>query len=172
MSYYDELLKQAVLEELIKEAYDEDYLLEKAAEAEIDKIAEEVLADADPTTVAVFELCAQNDLQKLAEAFGDEGLNLAYNLAAETLLDYAEEKRASVDLIKEALTAAAGLSKKKRSQIVRKARRGGDIGKRGKNFQKVVQRAKKYGATNPEAVAASVMWGKVGGRGPKKRGRR
>ena len=49
-----------------------------------------------------------------------------------------------------------GLSKKKRSEIVKKARSGKNIGK-GK-FEEVVKKAKKYGATNPEAVAASAMW--------------
>lgn len=53
---------------------------------------------------------------------------------------------------------SAGLSKKKKSEIVKKAKKGEDIGKKGKGFQKVVQKAKKSGAKNPQAVAAAAMW--------------
>lgn len=54
-----------------------------------------------------------------------------------------------------------GLSKKEKSTIVKKAKKGEDIGKKGKNFQKVVSKAKQYGARNPEAVAAAAMWKSV-----------
>lgn len=53
---------------------------------------------------------------------------------------------------------SAGLSKEEKSSMVKKAKKGEDIGKKGKNFQKVVAKAKKYGAKNPEAVAAAAMW--------------
>jgi hypothetical protein len=53
---------------------------------------------------------------------------------------------------------SAGLSKEKRSEIVKAAKKGKDIGKKGKNFEKVKKAAEKSGATNPEAVAAAAMW--------------
>lgn len=53
---------------------------------------------------------------------------------------------------------SAGLSKEEKSSMVKKAKKGEDIGKKGKNFQKVVSKAKEYGAKNPEAVAAAAMW--------------
>ncbi len=56
---------------------------------------------------------------------------------------------------------SAGLSKKKKSEIVKKAKKGEDIGKRGKGFDKVVTAAKKSGAKDPEAVAAAAMWKNV-----------
>ena len=53
-----------------------------------------------------------------------------------------------------------GLSKKKKSDVVKKARRGGDIGKKGKNFDKIANKAaKRYGSKEAgERVAAAAMW--------------
>jgi len=56
---------------------------------------------------------------------------------------------------------SAGLSKEKKSEIVKKARSGEDIGKKGKGFKEVVANAKKSGAKDPEAVAAAAMWKNV-----------
>jgi hypothetical protein len=53
---------------------------------------------------------------------------------------------------------SAGLSKKEKSAVVKKAKKGGDIGKPGKGFKKVAAAAKKGGAKDPEAVAAAAMW--------------
>ena len=55
---------------------------------------------------------------------------------------------------------SAGLSKKKKSDVVKKARKGKDIGKKGKNFDKVADKAaKKYGSKEAgEKVAAAAMW--------------
>lgn len=53
---------------------------------------------------------------------------------------------------------SAGLSKEKKSEVVKKAKAGGDIGKKGKGFEKVVAAAKKGGAKDPKAVAAAAMW--------------
>jgi len=55
-------------------------------------------------------------------------------------------------------TPSAGLSKEEKSAVVKKAKSGADIGKKGKGFKKVVAAAKKSGATDPEAVAAAAMW--------------
>jgi hypothetical protein len=53
---------------------------------------------------------------------------------------------------------SAGLSKKEKSNIVKKAKAGKDIGKPGKGFDAVVANAKKSGVKDPEAVAAAAMW--------------
>jgi hypothetical protein len=55
---------------------------------------------------------------------------------------------------------SAGLSAKKKSATVKKAKAGGDIGKPGKNFKKVSDKAaKKYGSKEKgEKVAAAAMW--------------
>jgi hypothetical protein len=71
------------------------------------------------------------------------------------------------EIFKEALIEAkkekpsAGLSKKQKSDVVKKAKAGKDIGKKGKGFEKIVAKAKKSGADDPEAVAASAMWKNV-----------
>ena len=53
-----------------------------------------------------------------------------------------------------------GLTKKEKSAVVKKARAGKDIGKKGKNFDKVVANAKKqYGSEEiAKKVAAASMW--------------
>lgn len=56
---------------------------------------------------------------------------------------------------------SAGLTKKEKSAVVKKAKKGGDIGKKGKGFEKVEKAAKKWGAKDPKAVAAAAMWKNV-----------
>lgn len=53
---------------------------------------------------------------------------------------------------------SAGISKKQKSAVVSKAKKGEDLGKPGKGFKEVEKSAKKSGASNPTAVAASAMW--------------
>lgn len=53
---------------------------------------------------------------------------------------------------------SAGMTKKQKSAVVKKAKAGEDIGKPGKGFKKVVAAAKKGGAKDPTAVAAAAMW--------------
>ena len=55
---------------------------------------------------------------------------------------------------------SAGLSKKKKSEIAKKASAGKNIGKPGKNFDKVAaDAAKRYGSEEAgKKVAAAAMW--------------
>lgn len=53
---------------------------------------------------------------------------------------------------------SAGLSKEKKSEVVKKAKKGKDIGKKGKGFKKIEAKAKESGADDPKAVAAAAMW--------------
>jgi hypothetical protein len=53
---------------------------------------------------------------------------------------------------------SAGMSKAEKSAVVKKAKAGGDIGKKGKGFKDVEAAAKKGGAKDPKAVAAAAMW--------------
>jgi len=62
------------------------------------------------------------------------------------------------ELFGESKKPSAGLSKKKKSEVAKKASQGKDIGKKGKNFDKVAKKAKEGGADDPEAVAAAAMW--------------
>lgn len=52
------------------------------------------------------------------------------------------------------------MSKQARSALVRKARKGGDIGKPGKRFAEVAAKAaKRYGSAEAgKRVAAAAMW--------------
>jgi hypothetical protein len=55
---------------------------------------------------------------------------------------------------------SAGLSKEKKSEVVKKAKHGDDIGKKGKGFEKLANKAEKeYGSKKAgEKVAAAAMW--------------
>lgn len=55
---------------------------------------------------------------------------------------------------------SAGLSPKQKSSVVKQAKAGADIGKKGKGFEAVAAKAaKKYGsAERGRAVAAAAMW--------------
>ena len=68
--------------------------------------------------------------------------------------------RESVELKEGKKKPSSGLSKKKKSAVAKKAKEGKDIGKKGKNFEKVAKKAaKKYGSKEAgERVAAAAMW--------------
>lgn len=74
---------------------------------------------------------------------------ISFNSRFEEVMGYLEEKAPS-----------AGLSKKKKSEIVSKAKKGKDIGKKGKEFKKIEKSAeKKYGSKEAgERVAGAAMW--------------
>lgn len=56
----------------------------------------------------------------------------------------------------EAKKPSAGLSKEKKSDIVKKAKAGKDIGKKGKGFEKVAKAA--GGGEKGQKIAAAAMW--------------
>lgn len=70
------------------------------------------------------------------------------------------------EIFKEAILEAkkekpsAGLSKKQKSDVVKKAKKGGDVGKKGKGFEKIASKAtKQYGSEEKgKKVAAAAMW--------------
>lgn len=62
------------------------------------------------------------------------------------------------DLFEAKKKPSAGLTKKQKSAVVKKAKAGKDIGKKGKGFEKVMKAAEKGGAKEPRAVAAAAMW--------------
>ena len=55
---------------------------------------------------------------------------------------------------------SAGLTKKERSRLVKRARRGEDLGKRGKTFKKIERKAaRRYGSKEAgRKVASAAMW--------------
>lgn len=60
------------------------------------------------------------------------------------------------DTVFEAKKPSAGLSKEKKSDIVKKAKAGKDIGKKGKGFEKIAKAA--GGGEKGEKIAAAAMW--------------
>jgi hypothetical protein len=64
------------------------------------------------------------------------------------------------DLLEAKKKPSAGLSKKQKSTIAKKAAAGKDIGKKGKGFEMIAKKAaKKYGSKERgQAVAAAAMW--------------
>jgi hypothetical protein len=77
-----------------------------------------------------------------------------FNLIKEEVKKAIEE----INLKEEKKKPSAGLSAEKKSKVVKKAKKGEDIGKKGKGFKDVVAKAKEWGADDPEAVAAAAMW--------------
>lgn len=69
-----------------------------------------------------------------------------------------EALRQIKNFVNEAKKPSTGLTNKEKSNIVKKAKKGEDLGEKGKDFEKVEKAAKKSGATNPEKVAAAAMW--------------
>lgn len=69
-----------------------------------------------------------------------------------------ERLRAELNEEKDKKKPSAGLTKKQKSNVVKKAKAGEDIGKPGKGFEAIEKKAKEYGYDDPAAVAASVMW--------------
>ncbi len=68
----------------------------------------------------------------------------------------AEKDDKSKDKDLDEAAPSAGLSKAKKSAVVKKAKAGGDIGKPGKNFDKVAKAA--GGGKKGEKIAAAAMW--------------
>ena len=68
------------------------------------------------------------------------------------------EKQMTEELNEEKKKPSAGLAKKEKSAVVKKAKAGEDIGKKGKEFKEIEKNAKKHGATDPKAVAGAAMW--------------
>lgn len=60
--------------------------------------------------------------------------------------------------MEEAAKPSAGMSKSEKSAVAKKAVAGKDIGKPGKNFDKVAKAAEKGGAKDGAKVAAAAMW--------------
>ena len=70
--------------------------------------------------------------------------------------EFAEMRRLAGLPIIEAKKPSAGLTKKEKSDTVKKAKAGGDIGKKGKGFDKVAKAA--GGGEKGKKVAAAAMW--------------
>jgi hypothetical protein len=70
--------------------------------------------------------------------------------------EMAEMRRLAGMPVSEAKKPSAGMSKKEKSNLVKKAKKGGDIGKPGKSFDKTAKAA--GGGEKGKKIAASAMW--------------
>lgn len=109
-----------------------------------------------PTTLVKF---TDKQLSNLAERMLGEALTTTMDALKKSpaLQAAAKDPNQNIKLVGEE-KPSAGLSKEKKSEVVKKAKKGGDIGKKGKGFEKIVKKAKESGAEDPEAVAAAAMW--------------
>lgn len=130
------------------------------------------------TTMANYEI--QNLQEAYAEIYSLDQTNLEedsdiYDIILSHLLDegYAESQEAAESIMvnmseawKYSIMEKKYGTKKGRHRLAMKIKRGEEIGKKnvpGKTgFRAVEAKAKKYGATNPAAVAAAAMWKKYG----------
>jgi hypothetical protein len=71
-----------------------------------------------------------------------------------------KKKLGEQEEMNEAKKPSAGLTKKEKSAVAKKAKAGKDIGEKGKGFEKVAKKAaKKYGSKEKgQKVAAAAMW--------------
>ncbi len=116
-----------------------------------------------------YELLTDN-LQEALYAFIDEGdyrqgdeeqLKSDVDSAISRLVDQYIKRKFKPRGIEEAKKKpSAGMTKKEKSAVVKKAEAGKDIGKKGKGFEKVAAKAaKEYGSKEKgEKVAAAQMW--------------
>lgn len=87
--------------------------------------------------------------------------------------DFIEFKKNSMDntddenLFEAKKKPSSGLTKEKKSEVVKKAKAGKDIGNKGKTFKDIEAKAKASGVKNPKAVAGAAMWKNIK-REPKK----
>lgn len=88
--------------------------------------------------------------------------NMTYEQAVKQAGDSSVMTREDFKALSEAKKRkpSAGLSAKKKSDVVKKAEKGEDIGKKGKGFDKVAAKAaKEYGSKEAgERVAAAALW--------------
>ena len=151
-------------EEVVKEASAvEDEMQEEAVEEAAVRLEEGSLWGyklVDVASGASILVKEEAEFPSLARAFGWEGSLIA---EAEAFLDENVNKVFADPGYFERLNEgkkkpSAGLTKKEKSAVVKKAKAGKDIGKKGKGFKKVEKKAKESGAEDPKAVAAAAMW--------------
>lgn len=81
-------------------------------------------------------------------------------LQLKTLIKEEAQRRIKAEetLLEAKKKPSAGLTKKEKSTVVKKAKAGEDIGEKGKGFKEIEKKAKESGAKDPKAVAGAAMW--------------
>lgn len=93
----------------------------------------------------------EEDIDELPNGTEEEPVDDMHNMSLAGLME---------DMIDEKKKPSAGLTKKQKSAISKKAKAGKDIGKKGKGFEKIAKAAaEKYGSKERgQKVAAAAMW--------------
>lgn len=93
----------------------------------------------------------EHDVDELPDGTEEEPVDDMHNMSLAGLME---------NMIEEKKKPSAGLSKKQKSAISKKAKAGKDIGKKGKGFEKIAKSAaEKYGSKERgQKVAAAAMW--------------
>jgi hypothetical protein len=93
----------------------------------------------------------EHDVDELPDGTEEEPVDDMHNMSLAGLME---------NMIEEKKKPSAGLTKKEKSAISKKAKAGKDIGKKGKGFEKIAKAAaEKYGSKERgEKVAAAAMW--------------
>lgn len=93
----------------------------------------------------------EEDMDELPNGTEEEPVDDMHNMSLAGLME---------NMIEEKKKPSAGLTKKEKSAISKKAKAGKDIGKKGKGFEKIAKAAaEKYGSKERgEKVAAAAMW--------------
>jgi hypothetical protein len=126
------------------------------------------LGDAPPTKEFVIKAAEMLDLIPASKSDENVLYNVAMylqNIGGDEIDAVVADARAEGEYIKaddalEEDKPSAGLSKKQKSAASKKAQAGKDMGKKGKEFDKIASKAaKKYGSKEAgERVAAAAMW--------------
>jgi hypothetical protein len=169
--------RNEIVEKLMKEGFSEKTLV-KLSDKQLGLMAERMLGEQSPTTQSGVENISSSDTAGIQDAKQRKKKFVTYEGEVSEELkgnqkkidknhngkidgqDFKILKGQKKKEVKEE-KPSDGLSKEKKSEIVKKAKKGGDIGKKGKGFEKVVAKAKEGGTKDPEAVAAAAMWKNV-----------
>ena len=139
--------KQGAMDRDTNKAIDKSYDWHKPGESSSDQTAR--LSKARDTADALQKKRVANAARLGRKTAEGEGRPLQRAVRGESKMTQVESKKPS-----------AGLSKKKKKAVAKKASAGKDIGKKGKNFDKVADKAAaEYGSKEAgEKVAAAAMW--------------
>lgn len=136
--------RKEIINSLVKEGFTEKTLC-NFTDKQLLKLSERVIGEAVIKQVKVYSMKNPKDAEEINTIVNDP--KKVADMSKQGHIQVTTEEKPS-----------AGLSKEKKSEIVKKAKKGGDIGKKGKGFEKIVKKAKEGGAKDPEAVAAAAMW--------------
>jgi len=117
------------------------------------------LSELDKSTLKSYTKAAAQDLVDKTAKLGKTDSSKKQAELTRKIVNRQHGIQQAVDQMEES-KPSAGLSKKEKSEVVKKAKAGKDIGKKGKGFKDVAAKAaKQYGSKEKgEKVAAAAMW--------------